>query len=354
MLMNAKSVVSLFLLLSLCLGVGGSVVPCGSAGVSDDGSGDSAIAVIAYFCKNDTMKYVRNVTEFSVEGGDTVGKSQKLREEFMVIVRDSTPEGYVVEFIPTFLQYGDSAAGDIKSRVFSSLKESFKGFTAVFTTDEFGKLQGLDNWKEVRDKMKGAIKTMFDSLYSVVPDVDSVMPRANIEALTNLMYSSEEGVLSAYDEMAMLFALHGSMFDIGQYNIDNMSKDSSYTNVAVGYGQYDEYGYDGDYGIMAKSVTKYSIEETRDLVGGVFNLIFKDGVADQFNQAMGDSLDTGMTITLLEDYNLFYNGWPCMMRKQKIVEFGPRTKVSTDEIGWVYRSWRQYARDDASVRVSSF
>ena len=143
-------------------------------------------------------------------------------------------------------------------------------------------------------------------------------------------------------------------FNIGRYDVDNLSKDSSFTTIAAGYGPYDGYGYDDDYGIMAKSVTKYSVEETRDLVGGVFNLIFKDGVADKFNQAMGDSLDTGMTITLLEDYNLFYNGWPCMMRKQKIIELGPRTKVSTDEIGWVYRSWRQYARDDASVRVSSF
>lgn len=349
--MKTKAVLVMFLLLSLCIGVGGSVIRGGTSG---GGESDSAISVIAYFCKNDTMKYVRTVSEFSVENGDTVGKSQKLREEFMVIVRDSTPQGYVIEFIPTFFQYGDSASGDMKSRVFSSLKESFKGLTAVFTTDEFGRLQGLENWKEVRDKMNGAIKIMFDSLYAVVPDVDSVMPRANIEALTTLMYSSEEGVLSAYDEVAMLFALHGSMFNIGRYDVDNLSKDSSFTTIAAGYGPYDGYGYDDDYGIMAKSVTKYSVEETRDLVGGVFNLIFKDGVADKFNQAMGDSLDTGMTITLLEDYNLFYNGWPCMMRKQKIIELGPRTKVSTDEIGWVYRSWRQYARDDASVRVSSF
>lgn len=62
--MKTKAVLVMFLLLSLCIGVGGSVIRGGTSG---GGESDSAISVIAYFCKNDTMKYVRTVSEFSVK-----------------------------------------------------------------------------------------------------------------------------------------------------------------------------------------------------------------------------------------------------------------------------------------------
>lgn len=352
--MNVKSVIALFLFLSLCIGVGGRVMTSGKVSDTDIAVGDSSIAIVAYFCKNDTMKYVRTVNEITVDGGDTISRRQKQREEFMLVVRDSTSDGYVIEFIPVDFQYGDSGADDLKSKMASILKNSYKDLRAVFKTDELGSIKSLENWKEIRDKMKVSVKAMFDSLYSVEPAIDSIMPRTNIEALATILFSSEEGVCASYDEMNTLFELHGSMIDIGQHTIDDMEKDSSYTTVFVGYGPYDDYGYEEDYNIMAKSVTKYNMEETRDLLGGVFNLLFKDSVAGKLDQVVTDSIKNGMTVTMLQDYNLFYNGWPCVMRKQKTVEFGRRTNVSTDEIRWVYRSWHQYATKQPKGHVASF
>ena len=100
-------------------------------------------------------------------------------------------------------------------------------------------------------------------------------------------------------------------------------------------------------------MTKFTSEETHDLLGGVLNILMTDTVAGTINKFMKDSLNTGMTITQLEDYHLFYNGWPCLMRTQKIVELGPRTKVTTDEISWTYRSWRQYATKSEDPHATS-
>lgn len=338
--MNTRTVLAVVMLLSVCLGIGGSVT---SHGVSDLETQDSTIAVIAYFCKNDTMKYLRTQTELSVEGGDTVLKEDKMREEFMLIVCDSTPDGYTMEFVPLGVEYGNDAAGSVKNRLYNALSSHFKDVTAVFTTNEYGTVTGLKNWKEIRDRLKVGMKAMLDTLYSASSGIDSVMSRSNLEALVTLMCSSEQGVLSMYEELSTLFSLHGNVFDIGESTIDDADKDSSVTTVLVGYAPYDEYGFDYDYNILGRTVTKFTSEETHDLLGGVLNILMTDTVAGTINKFMKDSLNTGMTITQLEDYHLFYNGWPCLMRTQKIVELGPRTKVTTDEISWTYRSWRQYA-----------
>lgn len=348
--MKTRIVLSLILFLSVCLGIGGSVT---SHGVADLEAQDSTIAVIAFFCKNDTMKYLRTQTELSIENGDTVAQKDKLYEEFMLIVRDSTADGYKIEFIPLAVEYENDTTEDMKSRLRSTLQEHFKGVSAVFSTDEYGTIKGLDNWKEIRDRMKVGIKAMCDSIYSMSSQLDSFMPRSNLEGLLTLKFSSEQGVMSAYNEFATLFSLHGNVFDIGQKTIDTADKDSSVTTVWVGYAPYGEYSFDNDYNILGRTVTKYTSEETSDMLGGLFNILMKDTLAGVVNKIFKDSVNTGMTITQLEDYHLFYNGWPCMMRTQKIVEFGNRTTVITDEIGWTYRAWHQYAtKDDDPVPTS--
>lgn len=348
--MNTRAVLPLAVFLSVCLGIGGSVT---SRSVSDLETQDSTIAVIAYFCKNDTMKYLRTQTELSIEDGDTVSKDDRMREEFMLIVRDSTLDGYTMEFVPLGVEYGNDAAGSVKTRLYNALSSHFKDVTAVFTTNEYGTVTGLKNWKEIRDRLKVGMKAMLDTLYSASSGIDSVMSRSNLEALVTLMCSSEQGVLSMYEELSTLFSLHGNVFDIGESTIDDADKDSSVTTVLVGYAPYDEYGFDYDYNILGRTVTKFTSEETHDLLGGVLNILMTDTVAGTINKFMKDSLNTGMTITQLEDYHLFYNGWPCLMRTQKIVELGPRTKVTTDEISWTCRSWRQYATKSEDPHATS-
>lgn len=348
--MNTRAVLPLAVFLSVCLGIGGSVT---SRSVSDQETQDSTIAVIAYFCKNDTMKYLRTQTELSIENGDTVAQKDKLYEEFMLTVRDSTSDGYKIEFIPLTVEYENDTMENMASRLRSTLNECFMGVPAVFSTDEYGTIKGLDNWKEIRDRMKVVIKVLCDSIYSMSSQLDSFMPRSNLEGLLTLKFSSEQGVMSEYSEFATLFSLHGKVFDIGQKTIDTADKDSSVTTILVGYAPYDEFGFDYDYNILGRTVTKYTREETTDMFGSLFNILMKDTLAGIVNKVIRDSVNMGMTITQLEDYHLFYNGWPCMMRTQKIIEFGTRTTVITDEINWTYRQWNQYATKEEEPAPTS-
>lgn len=349
--MKSNFVIPLVVFLSVCLGIGGSVA---SHGVKDLDVQDSTIAVVAYFWKGDTMKYVGTHTVQTVDNGDTLSSDTTFSEEFMVVVLDSTAKGYKMEFIPISSEFKVDPTDDVANMMMPVLQDYFKDLKVVFTTDEYGTLKGIDNWKEVRDRMKGGIKIVLDSLYSPTDGLDKFMPRNQLEGLLTLMYSTEAGVLKGYDELTTLFLLHGNVFDIGRTTVDDTDKDSSFTTLYVGYEPLDEYGTELDYNIFGTTVTKYTADETSDMLGGVFNILLDDTIANGVNRALKDSLDFGMTVTQLEDYHLFFNGWPKLMRAQKIVKFGSRTKITTDEIDWKYRSWRQYAVKRDEYQTTSF
>lgn len=315
---------------------------------------DSTINVIAYFCKNDTMKYQRTQRKFVIQGNDTVKNELKLNEEFMIIVRDSTPNGYKMEFIPLKEEFDSTQNEEFDSNIINSLSNKFKNQRAIFTTDEYGVVKGIDNWKEIRDRLKDCIKTLMDSLYSKDLSIDSFMPRSRFEPLLLLTYSTEEGIMKAYDELSMLFSLHGSSFNIGRTVVDETEKDSCVTTVLVGYEPYDEYSFEDDYNVRGVSVQKFSVDETLNMMGGVLSLLLEDKLADKTNKIMKDSLKTGATVTTLEDFFIFYNGWPCMMRTQKIIEFGGRKEIRSDETEWTYRSWRQYGTKEDELQQTSF
>lgn len=302
---------------------------------------DSTLNVIAWFCKGDTMKYVYTTSDFSIENGDTVKKSEKLREEFMIVVTDSTKSGYTLEYSTLDIKTDTAGADDIGRGLVNTMSDYFKNQKVCFTTDEYGVITGITNWREIRDRIKGGVKIMLDSLYRT-KELDSVMPRARFEALLNLKYSTEQGVMSGYEELQTLFSLHGKAFTLGRTDIDESEKDSSYTVVLCGYKPYDDYGFEGDYNISAMSTQKFSIDETLSLVGGALGLLMTDSIGEMTTKVLKDSVKEGATATVLEDYYIFYNGWPCMMKNQKIVDFCGRSKVTTRTLVWTYRSWREF------------
>ncbi len=237
--LKSKLLLVTFVSMYFCFCIADSGMPH-VAGTAE--SPDSTISVIAWFCKNDTMKYRRMQSEYTLENGDTVKTKSGTVEDFMLVVKDSTSKGYLLELIPLSVSVNDEDSADVTGRLVDALKEQFGDMRALVRTDEMGVVQGIENWKEIRDKMKGGIKLAMDSLYSATPAMDSVVPRSRYEALMTLAYSTEKGILSAYDELTLLFGLHGKAFDIGKTVVDETKKDSVFTEVFAGYKPYGDDG----------------------------------------------------------------------------------------------------------------
>lgn len=318
---------------------------------------DTSIAVIGYFCKNDSMTFRKTYSKIKVEKGDTI-VDDAFTEEFLIVVTDSTSNGYRMKLIPLAFDYSEES--DSIHRIMQvKLSELTKDLVCEFTTDEVGKVQNIINWREIRDKMKVGIKGMCDTLYSTIPILNDVMPRKQVENTLLLKMSTEQGVRESYEELNELFGLHGNLFDIGDTEFDteangypmNVTASIGYTPV-----EDEDNDFDGDYAIISYSVTTVPIEDMLDLGLGSMGLMMTDAYSDSLanhRKEMLDSITAAMpngakNINIInnEYYGYFFNGWPKECFNQKSTSYGLGERIETTHIEWIMRRWNLVIPED--------
>lgn len=313
---------------------------------------DSVINVIAFFCKNDSTVYTCKSNKWKVTGKDTITE-QRITLSFLLAVTDSTQEGYKLVYTPLSFKY-ESDKEDMMKAQATTFWDLVKNLRPEFLTDEMGTITHLTNWREIRDVIRKGNKVMLDTLYAGTPAMDSVVPRKRMESLMALKYSSEQGIMEAYEEVLTLFNMHGKQMNIGITEADDSTSYPSHTKIVTHYEQYDdgEDCYEGDFAIQAETVTTLSKEETAALVGNVFNVITTGKVAEQMSRTMDEHLNTGLTITNLEDYHYFYNGWPRLMRRQKITKVMDQSKIEESTIEWEKHRWGSFGEADEEPKAN--
>lgn len=322
-------------------------VTLGAQGMTlQDTKEDSIINVVAYFCKNDTTVYTSTSKKWQVADGDTTAV-YRMEEKFRLVVTDSTSNGYKLEYTPISHAYEGEADG-ADSTLMNTLWELTKDIRAIFVTDELGTIQHLENWREIRDVIKKGITVAFDALYTDNPGMDSIMPRKRFESFMMLKFNGEASIIAAYEEMGTLFGLHGRQLNIGTTDTDDNSSYPSHIHVTAGYEDYpdEEHAFEGDFCMTGTSVTTISNEEAGELMGTVMGMLLENGVANKANQAMKGAVKGDLTVTNLEDYHYFFNGWPRLMRTQKIAKVMQFQQVEENTIEWDEHTWHAYGGND--------
>ena len=115
---------------------------------------EDEIAVVGYFCKNDTMTYRQTLNKYKIQGNDTT-VSESYVEEFMSVVTDSTSDGYKMKYIPLSFTLHD--ADTVTSLMTSAMSQLMQSVECEFTTDEMGLLKSITNWREIRDRFKKGV-----------------------------------------------------------------------------------------------------------------------------------------------------------------------------------------------------
>ena len=314
---------------------------------------EDVIGVVGYFCKNDTMTYRQTHNKYKIQGNDTT-VSESYEEECMIVVTDSTSEGYKMKYIPLSFTLHD--ADTVTSLMTNAMSQLLLSVECEFTTDEMGSFKSITNWREIRDQLKKGVKVTCDKLYSTIPDLDSIMPRKSLENILKLNFSTEEGIRDSYEELENLFGLHGSAYDIGDKVIDteeggypqHISRNAGYTTI-----EDEENDYDGDYGILMQSTATIPVEDVMDLGFGVLSMIMSDmandsleTVRDQIVDSLKIAKPNGVEYTIVEYYGFFLNGWPKEYHHVEEVDPGFVKKVEITHIEWISRKWDIYIRDD--------
>lgn len=321
---------------------------------------DSVINVVAYFCKGDTMKYTYTDAMYKVTPKDTITSSYYTRD-CMIVVTDSTSDGYNMEMTPLEVKLvDDSTAQSAMTRMNAAILHAFNNVKIKFHTDEYGNIESIDNWREVRDLCLQGVKLAFDTIYQKAPMMDSVMPRKRLEGLMKLSLGNEAGVRKNIKELPLLFGCHGKQFSLGTTAVTDSTSNVFPTKMRIlaTYAKDEEEdGLDDDYSISCSSVTAIPPKDAIELTGNVLYNLFSGEMSDKVNALVKDSLsqyikDDSLKVELMEDYYYFGNGWPAHMRLMKTSGFPIQKKVGYMSIEWYYRSWKGYAvkEDDADKK----
>ena len=312
---------------------------------------DSTINVVAYFCKNDTMEYRMEELQQKICGNDTT-QNYYISEDFRIIVRDSTSNGYKLEYSSLGNREMEGNRVDILNKtVLEKVAELSDRQHVIFTVDELGNLQHIENWREIKKTMQEGIKILCDSLYANNPMLDSVMPRNRFEMSLNLQYSTEQSLWGAYEELQLLFGVHGKAFAIGRHETKDDSGIPSVTNLVVSYGSYDDDDeIEGDYYIAGKTTQTIPAEDVANLVNGQLLGFLSDEAVKVMQEANIKSQLEDAQYTLLEAYFLFFNGWPCNMNKQTIIKMNGYEYVTTKQVEWLSRRWQLADSDETEQK----
>lgn len=317
---------------------------------------DDAIAVVGYFCKNDTMTYTRTTSKFKIIQDDTT-MTNYFQEEFMIVVTDSTNKGYKMKLIPLEMHFnGADDDEDEDNFIVKALNQALGKIECEFTTNELGEVLRIDNWRTIRDEVKKGIKLLCDTLYMTEPGMDSIMPRKQLENLLQLRFSSEEGVRESYEELDELFGLHGSTFDTGEQEMESdVGGYPAHIDLRAGYTfiEDEENDFDGDYGIWTLSTSTMPVEDLMDIGFGALSMLLSDMVNDSLDVVRDqvlDSLKTAMPqgVEIKENayFGYFLNGWPKEYYFKKIIDMGVGKSGESTSIEWISRHWNIYIRKD--------
>lgn len=164
---------------------------------------DSTAQAISYWNIGDKQSYSVSLKKIKLKETDTTS-NEIMTYDVDISVMDSTEHSYIIEWF--YHNYKTNSTNEIVKKV-TSLSEDMK---VIIETDEFGAVQGVKNWKEVRDYIKKAMNEIKDD-FKDIPKMDKMLEQ--IEG----MYSSKAAIESvAIQDIQQFHTYHGGQYLLGE------------------------------------------------------------------------------------------------------------------------------------------
>ena len=297
---------------------------------------EDVINVVGYFCKNDTMTYRQMHYKNKIQGNDTI-VSEAYREEFMIVVTDSTSEGYKMKYIPQSFTLRDTTIPDTGTATSQmsinaiALRQLMQSVVCEFTTDEKGLLKSITNWREISDQLEKGVKATCDNLYAAIPDLDTTMLRRQLGVILALHFTTEEGIRNSYMELEDLFGLYGSTHDIGDKEIE--TEENGYPQIIssrVCYTTIEDEGNDfddGDYSISSQITTSIPFDDVMNIGFGSLAITVSEMGNGSFLEA--NPIDAEVLVSDFYGFMFFKNGWPKKYYFEEAIGLGSCESIET-------------------------
>ena len=276
---------------------------------AQDANPDSTVNVIAWYCLHDTVIYRQRDQELRVENGDTTIVTDVYRR-YQFIVVDSTSNGFLIEYMPLSFETSDD---DPVAKMKYAVAERFTGIRILISTDEFGQVKQVENFKEVHQAVYSRCDSLIDEIYREAPTLYAQMSKPDMLKLLHKRlddtYGSRQRLLESMDVLSALFNYHGKAFQVGKVE-DVTGNTTSRLMVTTGKADDDdETATDDDY-----QISQYiTIDESKDGQSSIHEIVVHN--------------------------EYFSDGWPRYVYISNEEGDDRHLEISRMEIDWEYRGW---------------
>lgn len=320
----------ILLFLSCLLGVSVVMASRSACAVSQEETAagpDSTVAVVGYFCKNDTLDYWINESSWKFRDEDTT-KTACVAQKVRIVVTDSTARGYKMEY--TFLEcLGDSSIdsgiGAFQNKIVERLGQKVVGTTIRFETDEYGEITKFTNLGQIKKQAKALFKECMQELFELEWMKELKEMGLDMKKLIDKNVDTDELVEGYVEELKLLFLCHGSIYTIGEQTAHEDATDTQYENDTYTEAWVDTTDY--SYHISTDVVSKVPQSVIKSVVGELAGMFTPEEARDSINKEIDAALSVDATVDSYYGIDYMSNGWPYKVVKQTSSTIGNAGKL---------------------------
>lgn len=164
---------------------------------------DSTVQVIGFWDKNEKQSYSVSLEKIKVKGSDTTSR-EMITYDVDITIKDSTLNSYVIEWF-----YKDFKHNSQNKFVQKMLSVSHD-MKVLIKTDEFGILQEVINWEEVRDYVKKGTNVLREE-FKDTPKIEEIISQFESTYLSKAGIESQ-AILDAHQ----FYNFHGAKYKLGE------------------------------------------------------------------------------------------------------------------------------------------
>ena len=302
---------------------------------------DSTINTVAYWNLGDKFKYLHETREYTVENNDTIW-GDAMNEVFTLEVVDSTATGYVLKYQTQDCVY--EYENKEQQAMMDPIMKKYMDVPLYVATNEYGTFTGLAYWEKTQvviDSIVNDIKKSMDDFYEQQPD-SLKLNKEEKEQYEAMM----ENLYNAFRTKEMNTQNVAFLADLLYYHGTNMAQNHEYT----GKQQMSSLWMPGETIDVELTHQIIKVNYENNWVNFYRTQRYDAGqLVEQFMRFMQQSLPPEQAMAITPDDIPFLmvetvldldvhvgSGWPGETFFKKVVQVGPKKKVSTWYITMVF------------------
>lgn len=164
---------------------------------------DSTVQVVGYWGIGDKQSYDISYEKYKVKEGDTNSRVI-INYEVDITILDSTDSSYTIEW---FYKNYDI---DSENKLVQKISKIAENISVQIKTDEFGAIEEVLNWEDVRDYIQKSTKVIRKE-FKKLPEIDQYITQSLA------FYSSKEAIENnAIKDAIQFYTYHGGLYTLNE------------------------------------------------------------------------------------------------------------------------------------------